>query len=90
MKITIQKQLEFNVEKERQRIEKCFSKDGFEKTKSAMIEIVDLFENREWENCIAKINSLGRNKIDECYEIEYVSMFIINFLDDIYPTYQVE
>lgn len=72
MKFEFTEVKEFDVDKERRRINKCFK--GALKKK--LHKIVDLFCVGKAQECLDVINSLGRNEEDECSEKEYISQFI--------------
>lgn len=63
---------EFDVDKERARIDKCFKGQ----LKKKLHKIVDLFLDGKAQECLDVINSLGRDEELECSEKEFISEFI--------------
>jgi hypothetical protein len=80
MTITVSKQLEFDEEKERKRLIRCFKGA----TLARQLPILDAFVQGDFEEVIRLFNALPRSKKHECPEQEYVCMFIYDFLRDYY------
>lgn len=80
MKFKFTEVKEFDVDKERKRINNCFEGELKEK----LNKIVDLFCEEKFQECLNVINSLGYDDKKECDEREYIGIFIIDSITNLH------
>lgn len=77
MRITVQKWYYFDIEKERNRILRCFKGD----VRKRQIKLLEEFVNGNFGTWIELYNNLPYNNDDECPEQEYVGLTFGKFVE---------
>lgn len=76
MKFTFTGTYTIDIEKERDRIRRCFLKPQSMEIFGRQIAILDAFENQKIEKMYELYDALPYNDIQECSEKEYVGMWM--------------
>lgn len=84
MKFIKSQEIFFDDVKEEKRINSCFTG----KTRTELLNILNLFREEKYQECLDEINALDYDSEYECSKKEYVCEFISDFMWDLTHGYK--